>query len=732
MSEDATRPPGWEAISAQFSGWAATPEGIAVLGAATLIGGAAVLWVWGRAIYDALAHLLGRLIGPARVGSVGVPAGAEVIGREDIVRDMRRRLLGWRRDRKRAAGLVLHAEGGVGKSTLARRYVEVHGGGCHGVLWARAATRRELVEGLCRLAPHLGLEAPDPATEAGAQAVLAAVRATRRRWLFVYDNVETRADLEGLVPEGAHLIVTTRSGGDWPGFEKLATEALAFDRPEAPAVRLLMREAGRDDDPEGARTLAEALGGLPLGLVVTGALVRTHGGTWAEWSRRLAEVLEHVPKDAGYPTSIRGAVELSYARLGADARLIADLFAWWAPEGLSAELLTEAPGRWFWHDEVVREGLTDAVAALAEDGARVRAGVVELVGASLISGLAGDFAMHRMTAAALRAMQGAAPQSGAAAALLAAVYPGGDNNPAFSGNWPACKRLTPHVRALWAGGGAPRTAAMDYLLNQSAIYLGKIGDAAGSVEAARTALDLTRARLPEEHRDIAVGLATLGGALGRAGVLAEAEALLAEAVRLDEAHRPDSEDLADHYDMHGGRLLALARAGDAERLVPALRRCQQALALRRRLFGRDSDPVAAALNNLGTARSAQGRGAAAARLYGAALRIWRVVLSAGDARLAYGAMNTGAMWLKAGEADRAEPLLAEALAIWEAAYADQPDHAERRLAADWLATCLLVRARAGEDRARREARARDLCGRYGLDLAQMQADARRLPCAPGG
>jgi tetratricopeptide (TPR) repeat protein len=177
-------------------------------------------------------------------------------------------------------------------------------------------------------------------------------------------------------------------------------------------------------------------------------------------------------------------------------------------------------------------------------------------------------------------------------------------------------------------------------------------------------------------------------------------------------------------------LLALARAGQAAALPQALRRHQQALALQRRLHRGPSDAVARALNNLAGVRDLQGRGAAAARLYAASLKIWRAILPPGDARLAYGALNTGAMMLESGVADRAEPLLREALEIREAAFAAQPQHPDRRLAADWLISCLLRRAQAGENRGLREMQARQLCDRYGFDFDERQKFAARYPYTP--
>lgn len=204
------------------------------------------------------------------------------------------------------------------------------------------------------------------------------------------------------------------------------------------------------------------------------------------------------------------------------------------------------------------------------------------------------------------------------------------------------------------------------------------------------------------------------------------------AVDLNEAHRPRSESLAMSYDQLGRILHAMAEAGQRDQLPEAIKVTQRALALSRRLHGRWAEPVAASLNNLGTVRRTQGRGAAAARLYAASLTIKREALPGKDARVATGALNTGAMWLEAGRADAAEELLQEAVETLRRAFVAEPEHPELRTAASWLMSCLLVRAAAGQDTARRESAARALADDFGLDWADEQAKARRYPQPPAG
>jgi hypothetical protein len=88
------------------------------------------------------------------------------------------------------------------------------------------------------------------------------------------------------------------------------------------------------------------------------------------------------------------------------------------------------------------------------------------------------------------------------------------------------------------------------------------------------------------------------------------------------------------------------------------------------------------------------------------------------------------MWLKAGHADEAEDLLKQALHIRQETYHDVPLHPDRRNAAGWLISCLLVRAAAGENRGHREMQARQLADQYGVDLDERVAIAAQIPYDP--
>jgi tetratricopeptide (TPR) repeat protein len=649
---------------------------------------------------------------------IGLPAKRNIIGRAQDLADLHTKLSSNQDVAITNSGAILAGQGGIGKTTLARAYADQYKQHYDGVLWVEATSRTDTARGISALYQHHGNETrPETPSPEDAAAYIAALTG---RWLFIYDNVETRDDIRRMLPENHALIVTTRQGEGWDdGFAVQRADVLPPDE----AVALLAREAQREAD-----ALAATLGHLPLALVIAGGLIRKEGLSFAQAETQLERIIARAPKQSDYPDSVIGAVKLSYDELSDDAKLVADLFAWWAPEGLYAQLITGAPDGP--NQDMYEQHDNEAVDSLARDPARVAESIEALEDRSLLTRAETGHAMHRMTAAALRAMQTDETYNAAAAALLATVYPAGENGPMNSGSWPLCRRLTPHLRSLESSGQMPEIAAMDFLLNQASIFTEKTGDTEGAVRFARAALKLTQKRLPESDRGIAVRHANLAMALLRARDLDAAESEFRRAVALAKEHKHDQMDLAQYHDLLGVLLVDQGRAGDRAKLTEALREHQRSAAILRRHVPRLSDVRAQVLNNLGAVRESLGQSAAALRLYDHSLAIRRAVLPEGDARLGYALNNVGAMALKSGAADRAEPLLEEALALRQAVYLEAPRHPEIVGAADWLVSCYLTRARVGENAGLRQAKAKRLCEEFGFDFAERVADAKRFPYTP--
>jgi hypothetical protein len=161
--------------------------------------------------------------------------------------------------------MVLHGLGGMGKTQLALRYLNLHRGDYpDGCFWLRADQGTTLIGDLAslswRIRPPLP-EREEPEQERQLEAVLRWLR-EHTRWLLVLDNLDQPAQeaVRHWLPPGlpGHLIVTSRSP---QGPRRLGLDPL----PVEVATRFLLERAGQADA-AAARAIAEALEGLPAGL----------------------------------------------------------------------------------------------------------------------------------------------------------------------------------------------------------------------------------------------------------------------------------------------------------------------------------------------------------------------------------------------------------------------------------------------------------------------------------
>ncbi|MEM1363953.1 MAG: tetratricopeptide repeat protein [Pseudomonadota bacterium] len=347
-----------------------------------------------------------------------------------------------------------------------------------------------------------------------------------------------------------------------------------------------------------------------------------------------------------------------------------------------------------------------------------------------------------VTASVLRTSQGDDAESfcRVAAALLAACYPGGARSPLDPDTWANCRALTPHVMALWRNAeeawrgawGQPAWAAIDWLLNQCSVFFNSQEDRAGEIVAARGALAIREASYNETAHQIPLALGNLGMTLSQLGDYGEAETLLDRAVALDARDRPGSEGHITRLVQRAGLEFARHRSGASD--PPA--DLNKASDLLETALGMAEDPAhqhpetfkAHIENDIGYLRELEGRRTEAAEAYQRALALTPPATS-NRADRAMRAVNTGATWLKAGAPRQAEPLLREAYEICAEIFAETPGHSLLRLAAGWLADCLLVLDRRGGTR-ERETEARKLNEVAGTDWTDRVQRANSLPLTP--
>ncbi|MFB7512439.1 FxSxx-COOH system tetratricopeptide repeat protein [Streptomyces sp. NPDC056144] len=363
-------------------------------------------------------------------------------GRESELNELHRQL----GSSTRAAVLphALHGLGGVGKTQLALKYVQLHRHEYDRVWWIDAEQPAVIRAQLTMLAPELGL-VPDPQSDTVAR-VLAALAsgAPHSRWLLVFDNAGQPNEVIPYLPsligdsEGTGRILITSRHAGWSD-RVLATKVDVFTRPES---RAFLRARAPWASPEQADQLAELLGDLPLALEQCAALQRQTGIAVPDFlamiEQRRAEVLAEGVDSITLPVATvwRASMDTLSAQTPGALELLR-LLAFFGPEPVAQTFL---------HDARMLP-LPPALMRLARDplarGRTIRA--INQFSLLTVDNVAGTVQMHRLVRAVLQDELSAREQSDMrhlVHQVIAAHDPGDTDRPE---HWRNYADILPHL-----------------------------------------------------------------------------------------------------------------------------------------------------------------------------------------------------------------------------------------------------------------------------------------------
>ncbi|WP_141582136.1 FxSxx-COOH system tetratricopeptide repeat protein [Actinomadura sp. WMMA1423] len=273
------------------------------------------------------------------------PRNKNFTGREDLLNKLKAGISG-----QVTAVLphALHGLAGVGKTQMAVEYAHRFRYDYDLVWWVPADQPSLVRPTLAALAPSLGLpSATTLGVEEAANAVLDALRRgdPYARWLLVFDNADQPEDLQDLLPQGGHVLVTSRNPR-WDGVGH-TVQVDVFSREES--VAFLNKRVPRAISEEDADRLAHELGDLPLALEQAGALQAETGMSVAEYLRLLAECTSQLlaeGKPTEYPVSMTAAWRLSVNSLAEKLPEAVELLrccAFFGPEPIPREVFSRTP-----------------------------------------------------------------------------------------------------------------------------------------------------------------------------------------------------------------------------------------------------------------------------------------------------------------------------------------------------------------------------------------------------
>jgi tetratricopeptide (TPR) repeat protein len=541
--------------------------------------------------------------------------------------------------------------GGVGKTTLATEYAYRFRGLYAGVWWCPAETRTGLLSSLAALAVHLKAATAEEADiEKAAKAALHQLAEQRATWLLVYDNVSSPEKIADLLPTAGTTVLITSRFPEWRRWaEQVALDALPLEEAVALLEKLTVR-----DDATGAKTLADALGCLPLALDHAAAYCGLTQMSFSDYAATASMLIAELPSGVGYPNSVAATFNLAIAEAATRCQ---------AAEGLMAYLAQCSPER---IPMTLVEGAVDekaerlrALAALAQ---------VSLVKHDPFEDGTPAVTVHRLVQAVARARSedsGSAQEVvGRLIVRLAGIYPeSGYSDPQ---SWPMCAKLTSHVLALREAYPEDVSAYWPGLLNCVGSFFHGRAAYSQAAELFRNALAICEKAFGPEHPHTATNLNNLALLLQHQGDFAGARPLYERALAICE------KVIGPEHPLTATSLNNLARLlNDQGDFAVARPLCERALAIHEKVLGPEHPHTATNLNNLALLLQHQGDFAGARPLYERALAIREKVLGPDHPDTA-SSLNSLALLLRdQGDLAGAQPLLERGLAIWDKAFGNE-------------------------------------------------------------
>ncbi|HEY4404889.1 MAG TPA: tetratricopeptide repeat protein [Xanthobacteraceae bacterium] len=609
---------------------------------------------------------------------------------------------------------TLHGMRGVGKTTLAAGYAELHRGDYRATWWIRAQTDAGMRADLVALGVRLGWVGADDKEEPAFAAVMERLRHEGDGILLIFDNAMDANALKPYLPRGGgSRILITSNAQAWRG---IAAPVEIGIWPKTTGADYLLARTGRDSERVAAEALSEALGGLPLAHEQAAAYCERLEKSLDDYRKRFetapARLLDD-ERDAPAEYHDRLTVAKTFGLAIEEA---AKLHPAVEPLIVHAALLAAEPIPLFLFvegrekfgaplaDALADEGLDDAIAALRAFALIDRETIVDERDPSIRTDTIRLHRLVRQVAAARRAGDARVLAQRALMEVVASVYPPEARNAPKT--WPPARRLDGHALAMvdedaapLAGAEARASGLLNGLasyrhcalaayaqarplyeralalkekafgpdhpetalsLNNLALLLQDQGDLAGARPLHERALAIREKALGPGHPYTAESLNNLALLLQAQGDLAAARPLLERALAIDEqALGPDHPSTAISLN---NLALLLQAEGDLAGARPLYER---ALAISEKVLGLEHPSTAAGLNNLAFLLKAQGDLAGARQLYERALTIDQKVLGPDHPATASDLSNLAGLLKAQGDLSGARPLYEQALAIDE-------------------------------------------------------------------
>ena len=573
---------------------------------------------------------------------------AKFVGRTEDLKTLHQEL----QEKEKVAITAVTGMGGIGKTELAIQYAHQYrkkntypGGIC----WLNVRDKDLPAQIIGLGITYLKLDIPKEADLA------TQVQYCWSNWfsgevLLILDDVINFKNIRPYLPTENRfkVLVTTRQQGLTAGFTNLELQVLT----ETAALELLKYLVGKkriDRERETAQGICEWLGYLPLGIELVGRYLKGKQDlSLGKMQQRLQEkklsqkALTTTPGDMTAERGVRAAFELTWQELNESAQEVACLLSVFAVApfdwGLVEQCLPD-------EDEEELEDIRDEVLLEASLLQRKGEGSYELH--SLI---------HQFLREKLAGLEGCTRLKENFCKVMVAVAEEIPDTLTLE-DIAKFKDGIPHL-------GEVVESWIEFVEDEDLLWpflgMARFYEGQGTYQQAlpyyKQCLEQTKARLGDDHPDVATSLNNLAGLYKNQGRYEEAEPLSQRALNLRKRLLGD-----DHPDVAtslNNLALLYKNQGRYEEAEPLY---QRALNLRKKLLGDDHPYVAQSLNNLAGLYKNQGKYEEAEPLYQRALNLRKKLLGDDHPDVATSLNNLAALYDNQGRYEEAEPLYQRAL-----------------------------------------------------------------------
>lgn len=165
---------------------------------------------------------------------------------------------------------ILTGIGGIGKSQLARAFVNQNSNNYTHIVWMRAETEIELSNSFRNLAEQVGLPIKNENDDSIRQIVITWLEKTENQgWLLIFDDIEDPNYFDKIAPVKGGSVLGTSRKSDWGSIETIKIGV--FERIESVELLSLVSNEPKS---EFVHELAEILGDFPLALAQAGSFIK--------------------------------------------------------------------------------------------------------------------------------------------------------------------------------------------------------------------------------------------------------------------------------------------------------------------------------------------------------------------------------------------------------------------------------------------------------------------------